>query len=311
MSTSSHGKPFLTAEEFLASPQKQRQWLIKPILPAGAIINLYGKPKTGKSFASMGMGLALANGDKDWNGFEVHQQGHVMYLQIDTPEGEMWDRLKDITDAGYSLGDGRIHIADLTIAPYPYNVLLPQHQAWLRHEVARIKPLIVFIDTLREAHEEDENSSKDMKKVINALVKICHPAAIGLISHSRKDSQFEAAGAESDIMDGGRGSSYVAGRMDTVIKFTGRNGKGHMAYKGRSKGAEGRVPITQDPDTGLVFVDADYAKKELAVLTSLREHPDWTDNKHAEALKGIVGSKSTVQRWLKRLRQDASEMEDV
>jgi RecA-family ATPase len=280
--TNTTGRPFLSGEEFLALPQKQRKWLIKPLLPAGAIINLYGKPKTGKSFASLGMGLAIANGDQEWNGFSVQTTAPVMYLQIDTPEGEMWDRLTDVKKAGYDVS--RIYLADLTIAPYPYNVLQPQHQNWLAQEVARLQPAIVFIDTLREAHEEDENDSKDMKKVINALVKICFPAAVGLISHSRKDSAFETAGAAADIMDAGRGSSYVSGRMDTVIRFTGRDGKGHMEYKGRSKGANGKIPIYQDEDTGLVFIQEDAAAQQKAIQLTLRAHPEWSVNKHATHL---------------------------
>lgn len=304
------GKPFLTGTEFLSLPQKKRKWLIEPLIPVGGIVNLYGKPKTGKSFASFGMALAIANGLLDWNGFPVRTHGPVMTLQIDTPEGEMYDRILAVQSAGYDVSN--LYFADMDIAPYPYNIMLPQHQTWLRNEVKRIQPWLVIIDTLREAHELNENDSTDMKKVINALVKICRPegippAAVALISHSRKDSVYNAMGADQDMMDEGRGSSYVSGRMDTVLRFTGNPSKkkGHMHYKGRSKGADGKIPIVQDPDTGLVVVDGQHAKSEQIVMQVLREHGhDWSKHKMAKEIVtlGGAGSISTAERWIEKIK---------
>lgn len=299
------GKLFLSGTDFLKEPQKQRKWLIEPLIPVSGIVNFYGKPKTGKSFATMGIGLALANGHTEWNGFPVRAQGKVMYLQIDTPEGEMYERIETIHKHGYDVNN--VYFADLDIAPYPYNILTPQHQTWLANEIKRIDPLIVFIDTLREAHELNENDSTDMKRVINAIVKISRPAAVGLISHSRKDSVYNAMGAEQDIMDEGRGTSYVPGRMDTVIKFVGNPSKkvGHMIYKGRAKHADGKLPIVQDPDTGLVVVQEDHVKLEHAALKILGEHPDWSNKRIAKMLKdsGDAKSQRTAERRLAELRE--------
>lgn len=265
-------------------------------------MNLYGKPKTGKSFASMGMGLAIANGEKEWNGFSVETQGRVAFLQIDTPEGEMFDRLQNVKNAGYDVSN--IYLADLTIAPYPFNILLPQHKAWLRQQMREIDPVLVFIDTLREAHEGDENNSQDMKKVINALVDVCHPAAIGLISHSRKDNAQSSMQAESDIMDEGRGSGYLPGRMDTVFRFTGRDGKGHMQYVGRSKNAQGKIPYVQDKETGLVFTNEHHAKLEQITLSVIREHStSWSIHKMSQEISTRSGAITPrrAQDWVKKL----------
>ena len=51
-------------------------------------------------------------------------------------------------------------------------------------------------------------------------------------------------------MDQGRGSSYVAGRMDVVIKLTPKR----MVFKGRATGQTVET-IAQDPNTGLIVVE--------------------------------------------------------
>jgi hypothetical protein len=307
------GKNFLSGDDFLAVPQKKRQWLIEPLIPARGIVNLYGKPKTGKSFASLGMGIAISNGLEDWNGFAVKTKGNVMYLQIDTPEGEMFDRITKLKKANYDIS--KMYFADMDIAPYPYNVLLPQHATWLKQQVELLQPVLVFIDTLREAHELDENDSTAMKKVINQIVHICRPAAIGLISHSRKDTAYNQMGSESDIMDEGRGSSYVSGRMDTIMKFSGKRAsadkpfKGHMTYKGRSKGADGKIPVTQEDETGLIILNEDHAKQEQAVIKIIQQHPEWTKHKMATQLvaDGSFQSVKTATRWIEKLQATLAE----
>lgn len=302
------GKMVLTGEEFLATPHKKREWLLKPLIPKKGIVNFYGKPKTGKSFAAFGVGLAIANGEPEWNGFPVETQANVLTLQIDTPEGELYERIESVKKGGYNLE--RMFFADMSIAPYPFNILIPQHSTWLQQQIEFSNAKLVIIDTLREAHEEDENDSKMMKKVINQLVKVAHAndAAVLLISHSRKDSPQNQMGNASDLMDEGRGSSYVSGRMDTIVRFTGKGTptKGHMEYRGRAKDAAGKIPIEQDPHTGLMWTRSEHAKLEAIVLIVLKTFPEVSVNAQARevALRaesaGIPCSMSTATRWIRK-----------
>jgi hypothetical protein len=291
---------FLWADSYISLVDEDDEWLVEPLIPSGGLVNLYGKPKTAKSFAAIGLALAISTGMSDWNGFPIHRSGPVAYIQIDTPRGEWKRRFRNIADAGYDIS--KIAIIDLKIAPYPFNILLPQHQTWLKQQLDLIKPVFVVIDTLREAHEGNENDSTDMKKVINTLVKICRPAAIALVSHSRKDSAYNVAGVDSDLMDEGRGSSYVSGRMDTIIKFTGRNGKGNMTYKGRSV-EEGKIPILQSKDTGLVMVEGEESKLEAAILNLIHTNPLMSKHSMATALSSSFPlSVKTLERRIEKVR---------
>lgn len=72
------------------------------------------------------------------------------------------------------------------------------------------------MDTLRESHTGDENDSTAMQAVIAQLEAAVKPAALVLISHSRKaNPEFGM-----DLLNDARGSSYVVGRMDAIARFS-------------------------------------------------------------------------------------------
>jgi hypothetical protein len=307
MAIETAGKTFIWGDDYVALSDEGEAYLINPLIPASGQANFYGKPKTAKSFAALGVAIAVSSEMKEWLGFPVEQHGPVLYVQLDTPRAEWKRRMRKVAKAGFDIS--KIAMLDLKIVPYPFNIADRQHQAWLRQQVEAVKPILVVIDTLREAHDGEENDSTDMKRAVAAIVAAAAGAAIIYVSHSRKDSAFNAMGAESDLMDEGRGSSYVSGRMDTIVRFTGKKGKGHMAFKGRAV-SEGKVPIVQDglddingPGTGLVELDGDHTKQEQAVLRMLKEHGDWTRHKMAKALfnQGVFGSTKTAERWIEKL----------
>jgi len=101
-----------------------------------------------------------------------------------------------------------------------------------------------------------------MRNVLAELVGACRPSAILMLSHARKDSILTANG-EEDLMDQGRGSSYVAGRMDVVIKLTPKR----MVFKGRATGQTVET-IMQDPNTGLIVVEP--GPNDKATLNEVR-----------------------------------------
>lgn len=313
MSIESVGKTYLWGDDYVNLADDDEEYLLYPLLPTAGQMNFYGKPKTAKSFAAIGVAIAVSSGMTEWLGFPVQRHGNVLYVQLDTPRAEWKRRLRKAVKAGHDIS--KIAMLDLNIVPYPFNIADPKHQAWLRQQVEAVKPILVIIDTLREAHEGNENDSTDMKKAVAAIVSAAKGAAIIYVSHSRKDSAFNAMGAESDLMDAGRGSSYVSGRMDTIAKFTGTKGRGHMHFKGRAV-TEGKVPIVQDglddvdgPGTGLIELDGSHVKQEQAILRMLKEHGTWTRHKMATALfqQGVFGSVKTAERWIEKLSGLAAE----
>ena len=241
---------FVPADTYLALPKAPHPWIIDKLIPVGGLVNLFGKPKTGKSFLALSLAKAIVDGAPDWCGYEICQPGPVAYLQIDTPREEWSSRLGKIKFT--TTGASRLWIADMYQVPeFPFNILNPAQTelAWLKQSIAAIKPSLTIIDTLREVHGGDENDSTTMRNVIAHLVEACRPSSILLISHSRKDSMLTATG-DDDMMDQGRGSSYVAGRMDVVMKLTQKR----LMFKGRATG-QTIESIVQDPVNGLVRIE--------------------------------------------------------
>jgi RecA-family ATPase len=296
---------FLSTSEYLSLPRDPQRWVIKDLIPTGGLVNLYGKPKTGKSFVALGMGAAVSGGLPEWNGFEVRKHGPVAYLQIDTPRGEWAGRCLDIKASGLNL-DGIKHCDMNMVKFYPFDIREPEHFNWFQSEMAALQPVVVFIDTIRESHDGDENDSKVMKHVITNFIVGSRPAAVVLLSHSRKDNMFSGQGGD-DLMADARGSSYMAGKMDVVIKMTGNSQHATgMQYKGRSAG-HGRVAVTQDEDTGLVLLDGEDAKYQELVRVRVAEmrqqNPKVSVNKMAETIAEETKhrKKRTIQENIKAM----------
>lgn len=219
---------FLPGPAYRAAPRDPQPWVIRSLVPVGGLVNIYGKPKSFKSYLALGMAFAVANGADEWNGFEVLKQGRVAYLQIDTPRSNWAGRIDKLAAAGFD--DSNILFADLNTVPYPYNVLEEKHYLGLKQALAEWQPVMVIIDTLRESFSGDENDSNTMRNVITNIVAATRPSSVILLSHQRKDGVMQRMNGGEDLMDDNRGSSYIPGRMDVIIKMTGKR----MIYQGRS-----------------------------------------------------------------------------
>jgi len=287
---------FLPLNDYLALPREPQPWVVDKLIPVGGLVNVFGKPKSGKSFLMLGVMEAIANGDDAWQGFAIKKPGPVAYLQVDTPREEWAARMLRLQLSSLE-GNNNIYISDMWMVPeFPFNILNPAgtELGWLKDNLARIQPVMVVVDTLREIHSGDENDSTTMRNVIANLVAACRPAAIVLVSHSRKDTIMTSAG-DDDLMDQQRGSSYVSGRMDVIIKVTTKR----LTFKGRATG-QMQYPIHQD-ERGFIHVEREADDQfEQALQQLSAEHPGLSLNATAERLAHTTGvSHSTALRKLK------------
>lgn len=194
-------------------PRPATTWLIEPIIPAGGSVVLYGDAKLGKSFLALQAAEAIVSGT-DWLCYPTRiKNGKVVYIQLDTPRGLWMDRIDSLAPKHPNLDI--IDYADRETLDFPFDILNPEHFSHLQQDLSTIKPDLVIFDTLREAHAEEENSSTDMKNVIAALTACVRPAALLLVSHPRKP-QPESL---DSLLSGQRGSGYIVGKMDTIIKL--------------------------------------------------------------------------------------------
>lgn len=259
---------FVGVDQYLKLKREKETWLLKPLIPAGGAALLYGDPKVGKSYMGIQLALALSGQSPDWLGFPVHQVGKVLYLQLDTPRSVWAVRFEEMLNKGNLKYDSdSLLLADRdSIQFYPFDILQPLHMEYIRELIQRHDPVAVIIDTLRESHSGDEDSSTVSRNVIGNLVHACEAAALIIISHGRKPNPD----MDKDLLADHRGSSYITGRMDAIMRLT----KTKLYYTGRSIEA-GDIKL-QRADNGLwvPVVDdlAPYIAKVLSdlTLTSMR-----------------------------------------
>lgn len=255
---------------------------------------------TGKSFIALDWAFAVAAGKATWFGYEIQKPGPVMYLQIDTPREE-WARRNEHGAQMYALDDMPLYIADMWLIPqYPMDILeqTRMNVKWLKDQVEKIQPVLIVIDTLREVHSGDEDNSTVMRNVISEIVGACRPAAVVLVSHARKDQAGFGDVGGDDLMDQARGSSYVAGRMDVIVKVTARR----MQFKGRATG-QVTENLSQDPLTGWIKIERDDDGSDEMIEALYKEFPKDSVHKQAQRLAdrkkySLSTATRRINKWL-------------
>lgn len=281
-------------DSYLDLPSAAAPWVVDPILPSGGLLNLYGAPKTGKSFGIIQLAHAISSGEKEWMGYPIRQHGPVMYLQLDTPRTLWQERLLKLQSQGVNFNPSRFLVADRNDAPYPFDILnMEGGLGWFKQAVREVAPLVIVIDTLRESHLGDENDSRQGQQVINAMVEAANGAALILISHAKKENPLFG----DNVVGDNRGTSYIAGRMDTIIKVS----KKYILVEGRAM-EDAKVPIRRDEK---LFWHRGLSDDAIAQsVMNDPNHPSQMDKaKEFARLSGkkVEASRSYLKRYMERM----------
>jgi hypothetical protein len=292
-------------DDYIQLPGQEFEWLIDPIVPVGGKVLIYAESKVGKSFAALQLAAAVSGTEPDWLGLRPNTTGPVLYIQLDTPSGIWKERIRDSVAAG-DLKPQKTYFADKETFDWPFDITNPDNWVSLRTECDRIKPVMVIIDVIREFHGGNEDKNDVMREVIQRLEAAVRPAALVLIGHNKKPN----AEYPSNLINGWRGSNYVPGSADTIIKFVAYKGGqiGTMTYEGR-KAKRTRVKL-QRTETGTWVVREEEEKQEHrdnklsmdeALIKTLLEVPDATDYAKAQHMATLTGqSFDSCKGFLKR-----------
>lgn len=283
---------FHSGAEYVALPAADQTWIINNVLPVGGKLNIYGKPKTGKSMIGLQLASAIASGKKEWLSFGISTHGPVAYFQLDTPRSLWMDRVKHLRNYGVDFSN--VHFADSQDSPYPFDILQPDSFFWLRDNVGLMnpKPPVLIIDTIREMHSGSEDESAQMKKVIAQVETACPGTAVVFVSHSRKGNP-QNFGMQPDLMDENRGSGYVAGRMDCVLWLREKA----IHAKGRAL-PETEIAVEMHPDSYEILL-ADRFVQDAILITegsglSLRQMATTLQERYPK--KSFEACRSTLRR---------------
>jgi RecA-family ATPase len=192
--------PYLIgAAELLRSAKLETQFLIPGLVPSSAITFIVGAPGALKSWLAYDLLVAVAQG-REWLGVPA-PRGPVLGLNFDNSTNECGRRMLRL---GLSPSDpAHFHSPDGPIA-----LRLPDSAEDLSAIVNVIKPRLLILDSLRQAHTANENDSKEMMVVMGALKSLyALGAAVVIVHHSAKGQGGAAV----------RGAGEIEASADAVI----------------------------------------------------------------------------------------------
>lgn len=168
------------------------EWLVKKVLPAKGIAQVYGPSMSGKSFLMLDMACHIAEG-REWFGYRV-KQTPVVYAAL---EGEAGFRLRA---EAWEKQNGRQIPEQFHMVLQAFRIDDPDHVAAL----IAVVPLgaMTIIDTQsRAAPTVDENSAKDMGAILEGAKAIADATGgiVVLVAHTGKDASKGPRGHSSQI----------------------------------------------------------------------------------------------------------------
>ena len=189
----------------------------------------------GKSFLALEIGLAKASGC-DLTGIGVKGPGNVIYFSKEDPPEIIEERLQSISpfipNEGIARADG-LEIISL----YGKPATLASEKSTVNEKLVRQfiktgfgKDLLIF-DTLRKLHDLEENSSGEMKVLLEIFDRIALEtgAAVLLIHHTNKSANLN--GQQGD-QSSARGSNAIVGNTRWSLHLeTVKDGSGEKRIK--------------------------------------------------------------------------------
>jgi hypothetical protein len=233
--------PLITAQELIATEYPPLQWAVPDLIPEGVTI-FAGRPKTGKSWLSMGLALAVASGSIALGAIHV-QAGDVLYLALEDGSRRLKKRLSGILDASQAKPPARLTFAT-TWRRYADGGL-DHIREWLQHHS---EARLVIIDTLakvrdrqnasRGIYEQDYAAIADLKSIADQ-----HACGVLVVHHTNKGEA-----SQDDPLVAVSGTLGLTGAADAVLVLQRpRNScEGKLFITGRDMD-ERSIPCRFDP----------------------------------------------------------------
>ncbi|MEM5316091.1 AAA family ATPase [Paraburkholderia sp. JHI869] len=212
----------LAARDLLTQPPMS--WLVHGVLPREGLATLYGPPGSGKSFLTLDVAAAIAQGRAEWFGYRL-SGAPVTYCALEGRAG-MAQRLQA----------WQTHHSD----ELPERLRFVAQELDLRADAPDLADSIVaaggasglvVLDTLaRSMGAFDENSPEDMGALVDAASTLQRltGGAVLLVHHSGKDPT-----------KGERGHSTLRGALDCSIEVVREGGTRRWRVSKAKDGADG------------------------------------------------------------------------
>lgn len=316
--TGKNGKRIIklwSIEDIYALPEPD--YLIEPIFPSVGVSIIYGLSGTGKTFATLGIGLSVAHG-KEWMGRHVHQ-GTVFYINSEG-RSSLGKRIKAWYKENAPLKpSSRFRII-------PWGLDLQEHLSTLLDTIEDMaeeqKPDLLVFDNFSMCADIDQNKQNEVApilKILNDLAEKlqCH---ILILHHTTKEDNFNGSMAfrnHTDVMIELKREDKADNH--SPILFHSQKARDDEPFNDiRTELKQVTLYVKEDtlqPVTSCVVVPSetpskgdalhDVAQNILDLLGDTpRSYTDWSK----EAMKALGISKATFDRY-KRLLEAKNHIE--
>jgi hypothetical protein len=173
----------------------QEPFLINPYVPDGGIVFFWGETSTGKSPLGWEMARCVATGS-NFFGLPV-RVGKVLYIELDTPERLVAERLRKLSQWDPPLGGG---CEFLFLPPLSVPMISPSDMTKL-HEAANHDPSMVIVNTLRKCHSFNDKEPQTPKMVYEFFQRTFPGVALVFVHHTKKSQLNQLTGTYEPGLD--------------------------------------------------------------------------------------------------------------
>ncbi len=209
----------ITLTDLMRAKYPEPRWVVKDFLPEG-IATLGGRPKVGKSWLGMDLGLAVATG-KDFLSLPV-EKGPVLYLALEDSKRRFQERMR-------AMGAEESDLFHLAIEWPSFD---DGGMEQLLDTMDEIQPRLVIVDTIARAYRSaiDWNDYGKVTALLSPLqsVALQRGTCVLFIDHHSKPK-----GNDADPVDDLLGSTGKAGVMDTLMGLYRKENKSMLYVVGR------------------------------------------------------------------------------
>lgn len=228
----------LSWKDLAAQPVRPPRFYIEPYIVESGTTLMFGRWSTAKSPVSWHMASAIGTG-QPFFGMPV-RQGKVLYIDVDTPEAVLYDRLRPIQAANnvWFWTHKALFIPDV---PEETRLELQSLQDTLR-------PDVVFLNTLRRLHSMDDKDSRAPTTVYSYFQYLFPQAALVFVHHARKASRDPRA--EEHEEESFSGSQHWVNDAQVSLqmrRYTARNKLGELITNYRLVHHKSQVSRTISP----------------------------------------------------------------
>lgn len=303
-----------SAGDLLGIKQKEREWLLHPLLKQESSAMLYADAGVGKTWLSWEMIVTVAGGG-EFAGWKADKPRRVLVVDGEMNASELKERLKAVLDRR-TTEEAKRAVDNITIIPrqaqhwqadfYDLDKAEYQNKLLKRLDEAREDgnpyEMLVLDNFSCLADVEDENSSSAFNGICQFLNRAKTMTTVLLVHHTKKNAGAKASSDEGMTY---RGSSKLGGIMEVCIGLS----KPKPSEKPQHRGAAFKLTLEKyrglrdeltdprifslDPEGSKWDIQASESDKYKALIDALESHKYTTLQEVADAL-GV--HKSTVSR---------------